>query len=125
MGGLTIFKASLMESIDMSDEMSDAPKGKAEERWKQIERFLEGHDVIQNVDVRPLCGCFSGDSQSHPCEAYGRGKAGKIPRGRILGIPKERSSVAASAHFAVKKFVECGEGRDENGNCAGLAEQDG
>ena len=57
---LAAIKASLMEAIDMSDEMgdemSDAPKDKATERWKQIEQFLEHHDVIQNADVRQLCG---------------------------------------------------------------------
>lgn len=53
---LAAIKASLMEAIDMSDEMSDAPKDKATERWKQIEQFLESHDVIQNADVRQLCG---------------------------------------------------------------------
>lgn len=30
----------------MSDEMSDTPKDKTSERWKQIERFLESHDII-------------------------------------------------------------------------------
>ncbi len=53
---LSAVKASLMDLINMSDVMSDAPKDKAAERWKQIERFLEGHDVIQNADVRQLCG---------------------------------------------------------------------
>lgn len=53
---LTAIKASLMEAVDMSDGMSDAPKDKATERWKQIEQFLGSHDVIQNADVRQLCG---------------------------------------------------------------------
>ena len=53
---LSAIKASLMEAVDMSDEMSDAPKDKVAERWKQIERFLENHDVIQNADVRQNCG---------------------------------------------------------------------
>lgn len=45
-----------MEAVNMNDEMSDAPKDKAAERWKQIEQFLERHEVIQNADVRQLCG---------------------------------------------------------------------
>lgn len=53
---LSAIKASLMEAVSMSDEMSDAPKDKAAERWKQIEQFLERHEVIQNADVRQLCG---------------------------------------------------------------------
>ena len=67
---LSAIKASLMEAVDTSDGMSDAPKDKATERWKQIEQFLEDHDVIQNADVR----CLSGDSQSHPCEMRQEGK---------------------------------------------------
>ena len=53
---LSAIKASLMEAVNMSDGMSDAPKDKAAERWKQIEQFLERHEVIQNADVRQLCG---------------------------------------------------------------------
>lgn len=40
----------------MSDEMSDALKDKAVERWRQIEQFLESHNVIQNAHVRQFCG---------------------------------------------------------------------
>lgn len=53
---LAAVKTSLIESANTSDGMSDAPRDKATERWKQIERFLESHDVIQNADVRQLCG---------------------------------------------------------------------
>ena len=53
---LVAIKTSLIESANMSDGMSDVPKDKSSERWKQIEQFLEDHDVIQNVDVRKLCG---------------------------------------------------------------------
>ena len=53
---LSAIKASLMEAVNMSDEMSDAPKDRAANRWKQIEQFLEHHEVIQNADVRQICG---------------------------------------------------------------------
>lgn len=53
---LSAIKASLKEAVNMSDKMSDAPKDKAAGRWKQIEQFLERHEVIQNADVRQLCG---------------------------------------------------------------------
>ena len=53
---LSAIKASLMEAVNMSDEMSDARKDKAANRWKQIEQFLEHHKVIQNADVRQICG---------------------------------------------------------------------
>jgi DeoR/GlpR family transcriptional regulator of sugar metabolism len=53
---LSAIKASLTEVVSLSDEMSDAPKDKTTERWERIEQFLENHDVIQNSDVRQLCG---------------------------------------------------------------------
>lgn len=56
---LSAIKASFMEAVNMSDGMSDAPKDKAAERWKQIKQFLERHEVIQNADVRQLCGVSS------------------------------------------------------------------
>lgn len=53
---LASIKASLIELVNMSDKMSDAPQDKAAERWRLIERFLESREVIQNSDVRQLCG---------------------------------------------------------------------
>lgn len=53
---LSTIKASLTEAVSVSDEMSDAPKDAAAERWKQIKQFLESHNFIQNADVRQLCG---------------------------------------------------------------------
>ena len=49
-------KASLMDAINASDEMSDGAMDKATVRWKQIEKFLETHPFIMNADVRALCG---------------------------------------------------------------------
>ena len=49
-------KASLIEAVSLSDETSDVPKDKAAERWKLIEQFLRSHDIIQNADVRRICG---------------------------------------------------------------------
>ena len=53
---LSAIKASLIDAINASDEMSDGPMGKATMRWKQIEKFLETHPYIMNADVRALCG---------------------------------------------------------------------
>ena len=53
---LSTIKASLIEAVSLSDEMSDVSKDKAVERWRQIEQFLESHNVIQNAHVRQLCG---------------------------------------------------------------------
>ena len=53
---LPAIKASLMDAIHTSDEMSDGKMDKTTMRWKQIEKFLETHPHIMNADVRMLCG---------------------------------------------------------------------
>ncbi len=53
---LSAIKASLIDAIKTSDEMSDGKMDKATIRWKLIEEFLQTHDYIMNTDVRELCG---------------------------------------------------------------------
>ena len=53
---LSVIKASLMDAIRTSDEMSDGKMDKATLRWKKIEEYLKTHDYIMNADVRELCG---------------------------------------------------------------------
>jgi len=53
---LSAIKASLIDAISASDEMSDEPIDKATLRWKRIEKYLETHKFIMNADVRELCG---------------------------------------------------------------------
>ncbi|MBS6218321.1 MAG: Fic family protein [Clostridiales bacterium] len=53
---LSAIKASLMEAINTSDEMSDGKMDKSTLRWKKIEAYLRTHDYIMNADVRELCG---------------------------------------------------------------------
>lgn len=52
---LSIIKASLIDAIKASDEMSDGVIDKTTLRWMQIEKFLETHEYIMNADVRSLC----------------------------------------------------------------------
>ena len=52
---LSAIKASLIDAINTSDEMSDGPMDKITMRWMQIEKFLETHEFIMNADVRNLC----------------------------------------------------------------------
>lgn len=52
---LSAIKASLIDAIYTSDEMSDGAMDKAAMRWRQIEKFLETHEFIMNADVRILC----------------------------------------------------------------------
>ena len=53
---LSAIKASLIDAINTSDEMSGGKMDKATLRWKKIEEFLKTHDYIMNADVRELCG---------------------------------------------------------------------
>ena len=53
---MSAIKASLMDAISTSDEMSDGKMDKATMRWKQIEKFLETRPYIMNADVRSICG---------------------------------------------------------------------
>lgn len=53
---LSAIKASLIDAISMSDEMSDGKMDKTTLRWKKIEEYLKTHDYIMNADVRELCG---------------------------------------------------------------------
>ena len=53
---LSTIKASLIDAINTSDEMSDGSMDKATLRWNQIEKFLEAQEFIMNADVRELCG---------------------------------------------------------------------
>ena len=53
---LSAIKASLIDAINASDEVSGGAIDKATMRWKQIEKFLETHPYIMNADVRALCG---------------------------------------------------------------------
>lgn len=85
---LSSIKASLMESINMSDEMSDAPKGKSEERWKQIEQFLEAHDIIQNADVRRLCGVSAATANRILAKFTAEGKLAKCRKGGHWGYQR-------------------------------------
>ena len=53
---LSAIKASLMDAINTSDEMSDGKMDKATLRWNKIQEYLKTHDYIMNADVRELCG---------------------------------------------------------------------
>lgn len=48
---LSAIKASLIETVEMSDGMSDAPKGSPSARWARIEGFLKNHAFIQTPFV--------------------------------------------------------------------------
>ena len=53
---LSAIKASLMDAVNTSDEMSDGKVDKITLRWNKIQEYLKIHDYIMNADVRELCG---------------------------------------------------------------------
>ena len=53
---LSAIKTSLIEAINLSDEMSDEKLDKATLRWNKIQEYLKTHGYIMNADVRELCG---------------------------------------------------------------------
>ena len=73
---LSAIKASLIDAINASDEVSDGATDKATMRWKQIEKFLETHPYIMNADVRALCGVSAATAN--------RILAGLAPEGKLV-----------------------------------------
>lgn len=53
---LLTIKASLIDAINISSEISDGSMDKATMRWKKIEKLLETHEFFMNTDVQSLCG---------------------------------------------------------------------
>lgn len=53
---LSAIKASLVDTINTSDALSDGKLDKTTVRWQKIEQFLQTHEYIMNADVRELCG---------------------------------------------------------------------
>lgn len=75
---LVAIKASLIDAINASDEMSDGTMDKAAMRWKQIEKFLETHEFIMNADVRTLCNVSAATANRIMVELVSAGKIVKL-----------------------------------------------
>lgn len=56
---LSTIKASLIDTLEVSDEMRDEKNEKAALRRKQILHFLQNREHIMNSDVQMLCGVSS------------------------------------------------------------------
>ena len=52
---LSAIKASLIEAVNVRDEMSDGVTNKAQLRWDKIQAYLQKHDYITNANVQELC----------------------------------------------------------------------
>ena len=79
---MSAIKASLMDAISTSDEMSDGKIDKATLRWKKIEEYLKTHDYIMNADVRELFGVSA--ASANRILAVLREKR-KLIKGRVNG----------------------------------------
>lgn len=53
---LSAIKASLIEAINTSNEISVEKVDKAALRWNKVQEYLKTHDYIMNANVRELCG---------------------------------------------------------------------
>ncbi|MGM9523528.1 MAG: Fic family protein [Faecousia sp.] len=78
---LSAIKASLIDAINASDEVSDGATDKATMRWKQIEKFLETHPYIMNAGVRALCGVSAATANRILASLAAEGKLVKCREG--------------------------------------------
>lgn len=82
---LSAIRASLIDAINASDEVSDGATDKATMRWKQIEKFLETHPYIMNADVRALCGVSAATANRTLAGLTAEGKLVKYREGGHWG----------------------------------------
>ena len=87
---LSAIKASLIDAISTSNEMSDGKMDKATLRWKKIEEYLKTHDYIMNADVRELCGVSAATAN--------RILAGLVVKGNL-------AKYYEGSHWAYKKTI--------------------
>ena len=75
---LSAIKASLIEAINLNDEMSDGKIDKETLRWNQIREYLKTHDYIMNADVRELCGVSAATANRILCRLVSERKLTKF-----------------------------------------------
>ena len=79
---LSSIKASLMDSVNTSDEMSDGKIDKAILRWNKIQEYLKTHNYIMNADVRELCRVSAATANRILVGLVHEGKLRKCREGR-------------------------------------------
>ena len=87
---LSAIKASLMDTVRTSDEMSDVSMDKAAFRLSRIEAYLKTHDFIMNADVRALCAVSAATAN--------RILAGAVEEGKLV-------KCRAGGHWAYKRSL--------------------
>ena len=75
---LSAIKASLIEAINLNDEMSDGKIDKETLRWNQIREYLKTHEYIMNADVRELCGVSAATANRILCRLVSERKLTKF-----------------------------------------------
>ncbi len=78
---LSAIKASLIEAINLNNEMSDGKIDKTTLRWNKIQEYLKTHDYIMNADVRELCGVSAATANRILAQIVKDGKLTKYRRG--------------------------------------------
>lgn len=78
---LSAIKASLIEAINLNDEMSDGKIDKTTLRWNKIQEYLQTHDYIMNADVRELCGVSAATANRILSSYVEKGKLSKNREG--------------------------------------------
>lgn len=78
---LSAIKASLIEAINMSNEMSVKKIDKAALRWNKIQEYLKSHDHIMNADVRELCKVSAATANRILGDLTTKGKLNKYHEG--------------------------------------------
>ena len=83
---LSAIKTSLIEIINVSDEMSDVKIDTATLRWRKIKEYLKSHDYIMNADVRELCGVSAATANQILANFVKKEKSSKYWEKWTLGI---------------------------------------
>ena len=78
---LSAIKASLIDAINVGDEMSDGVMDKTTMRWERIEKFLEMHPFVMNADIRTLCDVSAATANRILASLVSEGKLAKCREG--------------------------------------------
>lgn len=75
---LSAIKASLIETINLNDEVRNVKIDKTTLRWNKIQEYLQTHDYIMNADVRELCSVSAATANRILCRLVSERKLTKF-----------------------------------------------
>lgn len=79
-------KVSLIETINLNDEMSEGKPNKATVCWNIIQAYLRTHDYIRRGDVWKLCGVSGGTANQILIDFVKGGEVNQVSQKKLLGI---------------------------------------